>query len=142
MSDQASEQNVSIDQEDMALFRRDVVRYLTIPDEIAEKDVPLKLMKEEVAQLKAEQVELEVRIQTFMKQQDIARCAIPAENGGGILTINQKTSRGPVKKENYQKGIEAFLRKRGVEATYDEVEQEINETREFVSKNGLKRIKK
>ena len=128
--------------DDMSAFRPKVYRYLKLPEEIEKHSEPLKQLKEEIAQLKAEQVELAAHIQQFMKEANINRCNIPPEEGGGVLELKASTTTPAVKKDNYKRGIESFLKKRGINATYEDVEKEIDETRETVTKNTLKRVKK
>ncbi len=134
MAESEAEEN-SIDQGDLATFREKVVRYLTLPEEIKQAQNPIKAMKEELADLEGE-------ISRFMKDQDIAQCTIPDSCGGGVLVIQSSTRKPAPKKENIKKGVEAFLRKRGVEASYDDIEKEIEGTREYVTTTTLKRVKR
>lgn len=129
------QEEASIDQNELAQFKKDVVRFLQLPELIKETEEPAK-------QLKAELKELEKSLQLFMKQNDINQCTIPENIGGGVLVIKPSTTREPAKKEHMKKGMESFLKKRNIEATYEEIEKEINNQREIVTKNGLKRVKK
>jgi hypothetical protein len=134
MAESEAEEN-SIDAGELASFREKVVRYLTLPDEIKQAQIPIKAMKEEVAELEGE-------ISRFMKDQDIAQCTIPDNCGGGVLVIHSSTKKPAPKKENIKKGVEAFLRKRGIEGSYDDIEKEIEVTREYVTTSTLKRVKR
>lgn len=125
----------SIDEQDQAQFRADVVRYLTLPELIKQAD-------EQPKQLKAELKELEHNIADFMKQHNIDRCNIPDEIGGGLLVPKTSTTKTPVKKEHYKTAAETFFKKRGIDATYEEIEKEIEDLRDYQTKNALKRIKR
>lgn len=125
----------SVDEDARANFRRDVVEYLNLPEQI-------KVAEEPVRQMKTRFKELEKSIQGFMKTQDINQCIIPEEIGGGVLVMKSSTTKEPVKKENWERGINQFLKKRNIDATFDDVKELIDGEREYVTKSGLKRIKK
>lgn len=136
MSESASEApESSIDEGDMAQFKEDVKRFLLLPEQIAAAKEPIKEMTKEYK-------ELEASITAFMTNANIPECNISKELGGGKLKlVTQKKTPAP-KKDNYKSGIEAFLKKRAIDATFEEIEEEINKTREQVETTTLKRHKK
>ena len=128
--------DASLDEEDLASFRNQVVEYLQLPERIKTAEEPVK-------QMKARKKQLEANIQEFMKQQDIAQCNIPEDVGGGVLVLKTATRKSALKKDNWKLGIENAMRKRGIDQlTAEQVIEEVNATRELVTSHDLKRIKR
>ena len=137
MSDVQSDSNIDedpIDENDLREFKETVIEYFDIPKQI-------KALEEPVKTLKAKKKACEETIMAFMKQKDITQCTIPAECDGGVLVIAPSTTKTAVKKDNWTKGFEAFARKRQLDITFEELEAEVEETRERVTKHKLKRRK-
>jgi len=129
-----SEEN-SIDERDIGQLRQLVIEYLKLPVQIKELEEPVK-------QLKARQKELNQEILDFMKAHNVTFLNIPEEAGGGTLVAQNTVTKTPIKKDNWNKGVTEFLRKRGIDATFDDVIQEVNGTRETVANTALKKQKK
>jgi len=132
---EADSHDVSMDEGDLNQFREQVKEYLRLPGEIKEAEEPIK-------QLKARYKELNQDIIEFMKDHGLTYVNIPEEVGGGSLMVQNSLKKEPVKRENWSKGINEFLRKRGIQATYDDVEEEVNNTRETHAAVALKKRKK
>jgi archaellum component FlaC len=130
-----SADQASIDEGDLNQFREQVKEYLRLPTEIQDAEEPVK-------QLKARYKELNNDILEFMKDHGLTYVNIPEEVGGGSLMVQNSIKKEAIKKENWSKGINEFLRKRGIQATYDDVEDEVNNTRETKAAMTLKKRKK
>lgn len=130
-----SQQEVSLNETELNEFREQVKEYLRLPTEIKEAEEPIK-------QLKARYKELNQDILDFMKDHGLAFVNIPTEAGGGSLVAQNSVKKEAIKKENWNKGINEFLRKRGIQATYEDVEEEVNITRETKASVTLKKRKK
>lgn len=125
----------SIDEADIAGFKEDVVEYLRLPEQIQQAEEPIKL-------LKARQKELQRGIINFMNTRQITHCNCPEETGGGVIVVTASTTKSTIKKEHWKKGVEELAKKRGLDLSFDQVEAEVNATRELVTKHTLKRRKK
>jgi alkylation response protein AidB-like acyl-CoA dehydrogenase len=118
----------------MTQFRNTVKEYLALPAQIKAEEEPIK-------QLKARLKEAEQEVIDFMKANGITHCHIPAEVGGGTLLLSNSVTTPAPKKDNFARGIDAFLKKRGIAATVDDVMQEVNSTREEKVTTQLKKRK-
>lgn len=125
----------SIDERDIGNLRQLVIEYLALGPEIKELEEPVK-------QRKARQKELNQEILDFMKAHNVTFLNIPEEAGGGTLVAQNSVTKTAIKKDNWNKGVTEFLRKRNIDATFDEVVQEVNSTRETVANMSLKKQKK
>jgi len=123
----------SIDQNDLNHFREMVMEFMSLPEIIKTEEEPIK-------QKKARLKELELGIQTFMKERDYNHIEVPEEVGGGLLMVTPSSTKTTIKKDNWSKGFSAFCAKRGIEdVTFEEFESEVQNTRDTVVKNVLKR---
>ena len=124
-----------ISEADMAQFRKTVVEWANLPEQI-------KLASEPVKQLKTRMNETETMILDFMTKNQLTHCGLPEECGGGNLVIGKSTVKEALKKDNWERGINNLAKKRKIKLTYAEVEQFVNETRGMKEKQKLKRRKK
>lgn len=132
MADPASE--ASEDNPAFTQFKEDVREWLNLPEQIKTAKEPIKLLE---VRLK----ELEVSILQYMRKEGIEQCEIPDTFGGGVVVPKSSTAKSAVKTENRQRAFEALVKKRNIEATYDDYENEIEGTRELVTTSKLKRVK-
>lgn len=124
-----------ISETDKAQFKKMVLEWAALPEQI-------KLASEPVKQLKARHAETETLILDFMSKNQLTHCGLPEECGGGNLVIGKSTVKEALKKDNWERGINNLAKKRKIKLTYAEVEQFVNETRGMKEKQKLKRRKK